>query len=208
MEPYSFPQLEGFDIIAADDVETRAQAILAQATEEAARLCAEASERGHAEGVAQGLRDIHDELGLAKEAIGAVVDRVESYESEFLGRIEAEAVELALTLAERIVDVVIEIDREAVVRIVETALRATSAREKVVLEVNPADWPIVNEALEGASTKVNDWRSLELRRSLEVAPGGCVVHTEQGEVDASPEQQIAVAANALRGLVEQALRHA
>jgi len=208
MEPYSFPQLEGFDVLAADDVETRAQAILAQAAEEGARMRADAVALGHAEGVAQGLRDIHDELGLGKEAIGAVVNSVESYESEFLGRIEAEAVELALTLAERIVNIVIEIDREAVVRIVETALRATGACEKVVLDVNPADWPIVNEALESMSARISDWRSLELRRSPTVAPGGCVVHTEQGEIDASPEQQVAVAANILRGLVEKALRDA
>lgn len=206
MEPYSFPQLEGFDAAAADDAETRAQAIVAEAIGEAARIRAEAIEEGRAEGVQRGLCEIRDGLEPAKQAVVAAIDALEQYESEHLVRLEGEAVELALALAGKILNVALELDRQAVSRIIEIALRAANARDRVVLEVNPADEAVVEEALKEIGSRSSEWRSLELRRSQAVAPGGCVIKTEDGEIDASPEQQLAVAENVLRGLVEQALR--
>ena len=103
---------------------------------------------------------------------------------------ERAAVELALKLAEKIVGAAIEAEPEAVLGVVAGALRRATVRDHLVLEVNPADFQLVHDrptSWRRGSAACAGWTSSPSGAS---SRGGCVVRTEEGEIDARIEEQL------------------
>jgi len=164
----------------------------------------EARERSHAAGLAAGLEDAQVRLGPAALALAEAVDGVAAEQEEFVIRAERAAVELALRLAEKIVGAAIDADPEAVLGVIAGALRRATVRDHLVLEVNPDDFELVHDLAEELATRVGGVRRLDVVAERRVGRGGCVVRTEEGEIDGRVEQQLERA----REVVEQALRTA
>jgi flagellar assembly protein FliH len=164
----------------------------------------EARERGHAAGLAAGLEDAQVRLAPAALALGDAVDGVAAEQEEFLIRAERAAVELALRLAEKIVGAAIDADPEAVLGVIAGALRRATVRDHLVLEVNPDDFELVHDLAEELANRVGGVRRLDVVAERRVSRGGCVVRTEEGEIDARIEQQL----DRAREVVEQTLRTA
>ena len=84
------------------------------------------------------------------------------------------------------------------------ALRRATVRDHLVLEVNPDDFELVHDLAEELANRVGGVRRLDVVAERRVSRGGCVVRTEEGEIDGRVEQQLERA----REVVEQALRTA
>ena len=164
----------------------------------------EARERGHAAGLAAGLEDAQLRLAPAASALAEAVTGVAAEQEEFLIRAERAAVDLALGLAEKIVGASIDADPEAVLGVIAGALRRATVRDHLVLEVNPDDFELVHDLADELAARVGGVRRLDVVAERRVTRGGCVVRTEEGEIDARIEQQL----DRAREVVEQALRTA
>jgi flagellar assembly protein FliH len=162
----------------------------------------EARERGHAEGLAAGLEEVRTMLEPAAAALAEAVRGVAEQGDEFLLEAERAAVDLALRLAEKIVGAAIDADPEAVLGVIAGALRRATVRDHLVLEVNPADFELVHELADELAARVGGVRRLDVIAERRVSRGGCVVRTEDGEIDARIDEQLArageVVAHALR----------
>jgi flagellar assembly protein FliH len=165
-------------------------------------LAEEARERGHAAGLVAGLEEARTRMAPAATALGDALDGVAAEQEEFLIRAEQAAVDLALRLAEKIVGAAIDADPEAVLGVIAGALRRATVRDHLVLEVNPDDFELVHDLAEELASRVGGVRRLDVVAERRVTRGGCVVRTEEGEIDARIEQQLERA----REVVEQALR--
>ena len=169
---------------------------------EAARRQAEeivaAAERAREEAVASGFRQGFEQgAGQWVEALRAARARV----AEAARKAQPEIVRLALRVAEKILRQRIETHPDAIVPMVDEALRAFLAQNqtRVVLRVNPAD----EKAL---ATRRQRW--LERNPTiggLVVVPdeaigrGGCRLESESGTVDATLETQLEVIERHLLG---------
>jgi flagellar biosynthesis/type III secretory pathway protein FliH len=176
---------------AVHDADRRVREMIARAEEEArgiaaaaeasrARLVAEAAEEGHREGLARAAATL--------AAAGRERDRC-------LAAAEREVVALALAVARKV------LGRElaygaAVADLAARALEEARARREVLLRVNPADAAAVREA-EGRLAAILLRAPLAVREDPAVPPGGAVVETEAGCVDASVDTQLALLARAL-----------
>jgi len=71
-----------------------------------------------------------------------------------------------------------------------------------VLEVNPDDFELVRDAADGVAARIGGIRRMDVVAERRIARGGCVVRTEEGEIDAQIEEQLArageIAADLLR----------
>ena len=143
-------------------------------------------------------------LEPAAAALAEAVQGVAQQEDEFLAEAELAAVDLALRLAEKIVGSAIEADPEAVLGVIAGALRRATVRDHLVLEVNPADFELVHDLADELAARVGGVRRLDVIAERRVSRGGCVVRTEDGEIDARIEEQLARAAE----VVAHALRTA
>jgi len=161
----------------------QARALVAAAEAEANRIRSEA----FAQGLAAGREEIRVELQPSADAFVAAIDGVRALEGDLADRLEPQAVELAIQVAERVVAGVIEADPARVLDVVRGALRTLIERERVSVLVHPSDVALVREALP----------EFEVHEERRVSRGGAVVRTALGEIDASIETKLARAREAM-----------
>lgn len=103
--------------------------------------------------------------------------------------LEKMLIPVALKAAKKIVGREIELSEETIVDIVSNALKQVAQHKKVTIYVNPKDL----ERLESGRTRLRKiFESLEvlsLRQRGDISPGGCVIETEGGIINAQIENQ-------------------
>jgi len=188
--PFVFEQLEtrGELIPAASSPADRASEIVASARAQAAQIESEARAEGFAAGRAEGLAVAAEELAATSAALSGLLAGLENAREAYLAAVEAEVVELALAIAEKIVGSALTVQPALVAEIVAHALRSVEGSGGVVLEVNPDDVDHLKTWLETAALPLA--LKIELRPERRVARGGCVVRTAEGEIDARAREQL------------------
>ena len=164
--------LEATEIVRA--AEARAAEILAQA--EAAYK--KRYDEGYADGVEAG------RLEHAEKTMETVLASV-----EFIENIESTVVSVVSKSVRKIVG---ELDEdERIRRIVATALSHVRGEQKVVVRVSPQDEPAVSAALANFSSGVAASSAfLNVVADPRLKPGGCMLESPMGVIDASLETQL------------------
>jgi flagellar assembly protein FliH len=147
-------------------------------------LAAETRRRAHEEGLADGLAEAADRVGSALAALADAEAAVRACEEEFLRAAERSAVELAVAIAEKIVGGAVAARPETVLDVVGGALLRTAARHRLVIEVNPDDLELVSASAEGLAARLGGVQRLDVVSERRIKRGGCIVRTEEGEIDA------------------------
>jgi len=180
----------------ADPV-AEAGALLARAHAEADVIRAAA----HAEGLAEGRAEALAAAGPAAAALEAALAGAREEAAASAQRLERNAVDLALTLAEKVLGGALAVEPERVLEAVRGALRALVDRERIVVLVHPEDLELVREAMDGVRGALGGVEHCEVQAERRVGRGGAIVRTPEGDVDARLETKLARA----REVVERAL---
>src|SRR5918998_1476542 len=152
-------------------------------------------------GLAAGREAALAELGPAASALEEAARRMGEESLAAAERLEVQAVDLALYLAEKIVGAAVAVDPELVVEAVRGALRGLVERERVTVLVHPDDLELVREAMGGLVSTLGGIEHCEVQAERRVGRGGAVVRTPEGDVDARVETKLQRA----REVVEAAL---
>jgi flagellar assembly protein FliH len=163
---------------------------LAEARAEAERIREQARAQGHAEGIAAGHADGLAEISSAAGALGDALAGVSSLRDEVAEELERDAIELALSLAEKVLAASLQARPELVVEVVQGALRRLNDRRRITVLVNPRDLQTVKEALGELQTQANGIELADLQSDQRVGVGGAIVRSAEGELDASVETQL------------------
>jgi flagellar assembly protein FliH len=194
IERWNMPQMEG-KVIGRPIDERKAAA----AAEAIARVAREQSEaRGYEAGMAKAQAEVQGKLA-------ELGDRIKRFDGllQFLARplqeldeeVEKSLLQLALAVGKQLARRELRIDPTQVIAIIRESLQElpTSAREPRV-HLHPEDAAIVRERL---TEPVNE-RAWKLVEDPTMSRGGCVVRTENSQIDARLESRIStVIANAL-----------
>lgn len=180
---FEFQELEPSEPPARDS----AAALLARAAQEADEIRDRARAEGYAEGREHGLAEGAGEMQSALSALHEAVSSVHAVRAEVAESIEHDAVELALSLAGKILAGTLQARPEAIVDVVQGALRRVSDRRSLSLLVNPADLQVIQVAIGDGTAGLED---CDLHADQRVAPGGVIVRTHEGEVDAGVATQL------------------
>jgi flagellar assembly protein FliH len=138
----------------------------------------------HAEGLAAGREAAVAELGPAAAALEEGARALRAEAALAADRLEVQAVDLALFLAEKVVGAAVAADPQLVVEAVRGALRALVERERVTVLVHPEDLELVRGAMGGLTATLGGIEHCEVQAERRVARGGAVVRTPDGDVDA------------------------
>lgn len=199
MESYSFPALEGAWVATKGATPAeRAAEIMSRARVAAEAALVKAEAEGREAGYAAGLEEGRAEIENASAALSALAEKLASAAYERGEELERQAVGLALSLAEKILGTAIELKPELVVEVVAGALRGVLERGRVVIEVSPNDLELVSGALPGVSEAVSGLGRIDVVAERRVARGGCIVHTEEAEIDGTIAAQLQRAAEVMR----------
>lgn len=194
---YAFEQLDAPPVMLAGDAESP----LAAARAEAEAIRATARTDGHAEGLATGLAEGREQIATALAALAGAVTELEALRDATAEAVERDAVELALMLAEKIVAGTVAVAPERVLDVTRGALRRLSDRRRVTVLVHPDDLDLVRSVADGFAAELGGIEHCDVQAERRLGRGGAVVRTEEGQVDASVETQLARA----RELVEAEL---
>lgn len=147
---------------------------------------------GFADGIHAGrlqvLGEIENELKLLRSVIGEM-DRLRG---EIFETIETDVVEMALMIAKKVVHRISEQDREVVVVTAKEAIKKASDREMLKIKINPADHEIMVKTRSELLQCLDGIKGIVFEEDESIMAGGCLIETNQGDVDARIESQFKV----------------
>lgn len=129
--------------------------------------------------------ELASQLSAERGRIDAFAQAIESALGSFLHALERDAVKLAIAIAERIVKREIADDREIVLGQIHEAMRRLVGVEKVKIRIHPKDEELVRSMRSALIAGSDAVRELAIEQDESVAPGGCVLESDSGNVDAS-----------------------
>ena len=180
--------------------------ILQNAQEEAAQIIAQAEEnyelieqaareKAMQEAQAAIEREVSGKLAEIRENFALSLREVSVLRDEISAQVETEVVELALEIAKKVVGREVAFDREIALTLVKVSLKKIHSRPLAQVHLSPEDFAFV----ESRRDQIDFRGSLELVEDRSVSPGGCLIHTETGDVDARIESQFEEIAYGLLG---------
>lgn len=165
------------------DFDREAQKVLEEARQKATMIEKVAYEQGFKKGEIAG-----KELGLQQllpyiEQFQKLVSDLAVARENMLDRMEPDVIRLALTIAEKVVKKVVDDDPNTVIRVAKEAIGQLVDKQNLVIHVSNADYDLVSVlvpefiAMEGVD-------KCKIESDPDVQPGGCILETESGNVDA------------------------
>ncbi|MBI3271519.1 MAG: hypothetical protein HYZ53_21190 [Planctomycetes bacterium] len=196
-----------------DEARAEAAGILEAARRKAESMRAEGQRRGIAEGFEAGyavglkhgreqaLSDARSKLQADLEAMGTtlagLLKSIEAERRALQTRVHRDLVDLALRIAEKVVQAHVAIDRETVLRTCARALELSSHKSASEVLVHPRDLELVEQHLPSLAGALGSLSAVTLRPDESIEPGGCRILFREGRIDADLHSQLDVLRRAL-----------
>jgi flagellar assembly protein FliH len=185
-----------------EDAEAEAEKLLADANQKAAEIegsiqamvekeRAEASEAGFKEGREAGYAEGKAEADRLTERLQTVLERAQGRREEILAETEQQIVDLALLIARKVIKIISETQKEVVKANVTEALRKIRGKGNIIIRVNVADVKLATDHTKGFIREIEGIKGVQVAEDSTVDPGGCIIETDFGEIDARISSQLA-----------------
>ncbi len=145
---------------------------------------------GFNDGYAAGAADARAAFEPAAAALQAAAAQLQLLRGDVAERSERAAVELALAIAEKVLQGAVAVEPERVVDAVRGALRRLVERDRVLVLVHPEDLEVVREHAPDLVTELGGIEHCGVEADRRVGRGGAIVRTAEGEVDATLETKL------------------
>lgn len=156
------------------DAEARAAQIIAEAEAKRDAVFAQAREEARTEVFGKS----SEELARAKMQAGQIIKGA-----------EADIIDLACKVAAKIIGRDLEREPDVVMEICATAIESVRNAKAMVLRVHPKDGARLREKKPRLMELVGRSLDIAVRDDVDIEPGGCVIQTEFGTVDAQLRTQ-------------------
>lgn len=157
----------------------------------------DAYNKGLEDGLNKGRLLTLKEIGTEIKILKGLIEGTERLKDELYIKIENDVVEISVMIAKKIIGEIAEEDRNIVVNIAKEAIKRASDREVLRIRVAPVDYDALNKKRSELLQCIDGIKSLIFEADESVQPGGCLIETNQGEIDARIESQIKVIKGAL-----------
>jgi flagellar assembly protein FliH len=184
--PLSFAAARGEAVAMGDggDIEARELELPSVSAEHLSAIEREAYAAGYAKGQLAAERESSRQLEMLTARLAATIEEIGALRPAAMRRAERELVQLALSMAARIVRREIDIDPDLLLVIARVAVDRLGERAAAVVHLHPADHARL------APTQAEAPNSLDLVADENVPRGGCRIESAFGEIDAGIDAQI------------------
>jgi flagellar assembly protein FliH len=187
--------------------------ILATARQEAEKIRQQAQRKGYDKGLEEGLvqgqekglekafqearEDFKQKTELIINQLGGTLDQVDQIKQRLLWQAEQDTVALAVCIAEKVIKKASLLHHEIARENLKYALEMIAGNTNIVVRVNPQDEEYLLQIASERDKVLRKYSSIRFEADDTVAPGGCVVQTDSGLVDAQLDTQIGRITNEL-----------
>ena len=162
--------------------------------EEAESLKKQAFSEGQQEGFMQGKQagreESEEQFQRTTQALVDAMEKINGMRSSMMNRNKQDMVRLVMAVAQQVIQAEVSISPEVVLRAVESAIRSAVQSEEYRISVNPGDLDLVKESKPLFLASVSGLKDIVFEPDESIAPGGSIVKSDQGIVDASIETQL------------------
>ncbi|MBW2644634.1 MAG: hypothetical protein JRE23_00390 [Deltaproteobacteria bacterium] len=147
----------------------------------------EAYDKGFSEGIIEGIEREKKELSLAAESVEKLVRELKILKEEFLKSSEKGIIDLAFSIAGKVIHKEVSTGREVVLSILKDAMKNMRERDGVVIRLNPGDYCYITEV---KPDFLDNYGDILIEKDEEIGQGGAVIEAHSGVVDARLDQQL------------------
>jgi flagellar assembly protein FliH len=123
-------------------------------------------------------------------ALDRTAAQLDDAKGELLRRWEGAAVRVASAMAARIIRRELKQEPEIALDIITAALRLATGANQITLHVNPTDYEHLGNQIQRLAHTICHVSPAHIVPDAEIAPGGCRVTTQFGEIDQQIESQL------------------
>jgi len=161
-----------------------------------------AYQKGLTDGIHTGRLQILGDIQTELKILRSVIEGIEKARAEIYEKIETDVVEMALAIAKKIIYEAAERERGIVVAAAQESIRKASDREMIKIKINPVDHGILNQKKSELLHCFDGIRSILFEEDDSIQPGGCLIETNQGDIDARLESQVRVIEGDIRKVTD------
>jgi len=183
------------------EAESEAAKILEQAKSEAARMAEEAQQRvasieeeararGEVAGREEGFQEGKKEAARLVERLHVIIDKAIEKREDMINEAETQMIDLVLLISRKVIKVISENQKNVVVNNIVQALRKLKSRGDVAVRVNLADLDLATDHTRDFMKMVENVKSITILEDTSVDPGGCIIETDFGQIDARITSQL------------------
>ena len=184
-----------------EEAETEARRVVAEAEQQVAELSREAERAsrdieedarrsGLVEGREKGFLEGQAEHERLVERLHVIINKAIDRRNEIIEESETQIVNLVIQIAKKVVKVISENQRNVVVNNVIQALRKLKEKSDVIIRVNIADLEMVSNHIHDIIERVEREHHVTIAEDSTVDPGGAIIETDFGEIDARIASQL------------------
>jgi len=185
----------------------RATQLIAEAEEAAEAIKLQSQQEGYQSGFVQGqqegyqagLSQAENEIQLAHQRSTDLLVSAQKQADIMVMNAEKQLVELSLSIARKILKREIDENPMTILPIVKEALGKVQDAESIVIRVNPEDTEVLQMAKRDLQQVIGGDKALSIIADYTINPGGCMIDTKLGTVDATIDTQFEA--------IKQAVQH-
>lgn len=172
------------------DAQHEAERIIREAEVEGKKLHEEARAQGLKEGREAGIEEGKAELQRVIERFHVVLSKAIERRNEIIQESEVQVINLVLTIAKKVIKVISEHQKNVVINNINQSLHKLQQKSDVIVRVNLADIKLVTKHKEDILKTAERVQNITIAEDTTVDPGGCIIETDFGEIDARIASQL------------------
>ena len=170
-----------------DKINTQVLARLAEVQE---KSYTEGYEIGLIEGTEKAFQEAKANLLERMTSLESMLKTIEDIKTKLLITNEAEIIKLIFLTAKKIALRDLESNREAAYEIIRNVTGETQADERVIVRLSGEDLYFIETLQEKSGQKIEALERIKFVADESVKPGGCLIETEYGTVNATVEERV------------------
>ena len=177
-----------------DTIRQQAENIIEEARQKAKKIKEDAHGQGLAEGTEagreEGRKEALDRLAPLSDTLKYLIEQVEQVQEAVLIKQEQEILHLCTQMAQTIIHTEVRQNKEVILANLRQGLKSVGHHRVVAIKLNPRDLEIIQNLSEKISQSILNLKGVALESDPMLCPGGCLIQTDLGYVDAKIETQI------------------
>lgn len=150
----------------------------------------EGYELGLIEGTEKAFQEAKINLVTQMQSMEAFLKRIEELKGHLMVDNEKALVTMVYQIAKRIAMRDLEENRDAVWEILQHVVNEFQNDERISVRLNPADLLFLDTLQQKSGQKVESLKRIQFVPDDNIKPGGCMIDTEYGNVDATLEERV------------------
>lgn len=149
----------------------------------------EGFKKGYQDGFESGKKESFQKLLDFFGILDKAAKEISNFKENVMRESENEIAKLSLSIAKKVINRELLLDPSVVISVIRDALSKIYYKKKFIVYVNPLDLELVKKEQEKVTSVLENFESFIIKPSSQVEPGGCIVETESGTLDARLESK-------------------